>query len=162
MASALPTLPATLRCPNLNRKGFTLLEVVVASTLLLVIMYSTFQVADVVAQREKEEQLRSSLFEMRCALDQFHQDNLRCPDSFNELLQAPRPLGAFYLRRLPLNPMFASVTWEIASLTTVNGADDYWLEISSPATVIPGGPIIDVRCPAAAGSGLNGVPYQYW
>lgn len=146
----------------MTAKGFTLLEVVIASTLILVISYSAFQTAEVVSQREKEEQLRSSLLEMRSALDQFHQDNLRFPDTFIELLEAPRPLGAFYLRRFPLNPMFATITWEIASQTSINGENDSWLEISTAAATINGGSIIDVRCPASAGTGLNGIPYQHW
>lgn len=146
----------------MTAKGFTLLEVIIASTLLLVVSYSTFQTAEVVSQREKEEQLRSSLLEMRSALDQFHQDNLRFPDTFIELLEAPRPLGAFYLRRLPFNPMFATISWEIASQTSINGENDYWLPISTATAVINGGSIIDVRCPASAGTGLNGIPYQNW
>jgi len=146
----------------LYRNGFTLLEVVIASALVLVLSYAAFQTADIVDQREKEEQLRVSLQEMRAALDQFHQENLRFPDSIQELLTAPRSLGAFYLRRFPLNPMFASTTWEIASQTSLTESEDFWLKIYSADTSLPDGPIIDIRCPPEAGTGLNGIPYHHW
>ncbi len=146
----------------MKQRGFTLLEVVVASALILVVSYTAFQTVEVVNQREKEEQLRNALLEMRSALDQFHHDNLRFPDTFSELLTAPRPLGAFYLRRLPLNPMFAEIKWEIASQTSIDGTDDHWLEIDAADDTIADGAIIDVRCPPTAGTGLNGIAYQQW
>lgn len=130
--------------------------------MILVLSFAAFQTADIVSQREKEEQLRITLLEMRGALDQFHQENLRFPDSIHELLTAPRSLGAFYLRRFPLNPMLASTVWEIASQTTLTGSSDYWLKIFSADTSIPNGPVIDIRCPPEAGTGLNGIPYEQW
>lgn len=144
------------------RKGFTLLEVVVASALILILSYAAFQTADIVTQREKEEQLRITLLEMRSALDQFHQENLRFPDSIHELLTAPRSLGAFYLRRFPLNPILASTAWEIASQTSLTGLTDYWLKIYTADSSIPDGQVIDIRCPPEAGTGLNGIPYEQW
>jgi len=146
----------------LYRQGFTLLEVVIASALILVLSYAAFQTADIVSQREKEEQLRISLQEMRAALDQFHQENLRFPDSIHELLTAPRSLGAFYLRRFPLNPMFASTSWEIASQTSLTGTEDYWLKICNADSSFPDGRVIDIRCPPEAGTGLNGILYEQW
>jgi general secretion pathway protein G len=156
-----PKLASTER---IGRQGFSLVEVVVVSGLVLMISLVAFQTAEIVTQREKEDRLRSALLEMRAALDAFHQDQIRFPDTITELLTTPRPGGGFYLRRLPLNPLnqpFPAVKWEISGRTSREGTTDVWVEITDPAPTI-GLPIVDIRCPAAAGTGLNGLPYFQW
>jgi type II secretory pathway pseudopilin PulG len=145
----------------LRSSGFTLAEVVVVSALILMISLVGFQTAEIVGQREKEDRLRSSLLEMRAAFDLFHQDQLRFPNTIDELLTTARAGGGFYLRRLPLNPMFASVKWEVSGQTSREGTTDVWVEILNSTTAI-GKPILDVRCPDAAGTGLNGIAYKQW
>lgn len=151
-------------------RGFSLVEVVIVSALILLVSLTAFQTAEIVNTREKEERMRQALLEMRLALDKFHQDQLRFPRSFDELLTTSVPdKGGFYLRRLPLNPLLGEVKWEIASRTSLDGSYDHWEEITTsadsisivaPEIIAP--PIVDVRCPTAAGEGLNGIPYDEW
>lgn len=130
--------------------GFTMVEVVVASALVLLISSIVSPASETIAKREKEERLRQALWEMREGIERYRQDNGSPPTSLQQLLAAtaPSPIGGFYLRRLPLNPFVASTQWEIAS------------------------PIIDVRCPDPAtgtanqrvspGTGTDGIAYRDW
>ncbi|MFZ5953045.1 MAG: type II secretion system protein [Candidatus Rifleibacteriota bacterium] len=145
-------------------RGFTLVEVVIVSALILLVSLTAFKTAEIVSVREKEDRLRLSLLEMRSAMDKFHQDQLRFPLDLNELLNTAVPLkGGFYLRRLPLNPLFGTVKWEIASRTSLDGSYDHWEEITLPSQKMSDNtPIVDIRCPDAAGEGLNGILYRNW
>ncbi|EKD82542.1 MAG: hypothetical protein ACD_39C01223G0003, partial [uncultured bacterium] len=135
-----------------------------------------FHTADIVSQREKEERLRYALLEMRAALDKFFEDSYqnpaipagdkpRFPRNVAELLNTKRPIagGSFYLRRLPLNPMFAAIRWQLIGN---NGVGEELLEINDAATsfVDPTMSIVDVRCPDTVfpANGLNGIPYKDW
>ena len=162
------------------RRGFTLVEVVIVSALILLGSLVAFHTAEVVSQREKEERLRFALLEMRAALDSFFQDSFqnpavpvgekpRFPKTIVELLTTKRPVpyGSFYLRRLPLNSMLASKRWQLIGnngateeLKTINDETELFADVSMN--------IVDVRCPAPeAGdsypaNGLNGIPYNEW
>ena len=64
--------------PNLNRgpstkpqRGFTLLELIVAATILSILTLMAVPLARVTIQREKEKQLRQALWEMRDAIDRY-------------------------------------------------------------------------------------------
>lgn len=146
--------------------GFTLVEVVVVSALILLASLVAFHTADIVSQREKEERLRYALLEMRAALDKFFEDSYqnpaipagqipRFPKSFDEMLLTKRPVagGSFYLRRLPLNPMLKSTTWHLVIATITD-------DITSEQVPV----ITDVRCPDTVipPDGLNGIPYKDW
>ena len=147
-----------------HTKAFTLVEVVVVTALILVVSLAGFQTAEIVSQRNKEEQLKKALLEMRAALDKYHQDKLQFPNTFNDLLTEKPAEGGFYLRRFPINPMLAEVKWEIASKTSLTGIDDKWIEATNKDVSILGGPIVDVRCPplTTGGTGLNGIAYENW
>jgi len=128
------------------KKGFTLVEVVVVTALILLVSLVGIQTADVVSQREKEERLRYSLLEMRSALDLYFQDRLTFPATITELLTQPRLLNGsnygFYLRRIPLNPFFNSEHWTYATGTfDVNG---------TPKTVV-----VDVFCPSQGNTAMD-------
>lgn len=145
-------------------KGFTLIEVVVVTALILLISLTAFQTADIVNTREREERMRNSLLEMRSAMDRFHQNNLRYPVSIDELLTGVDPdKGSFYLRRFPLNPFLGESKWEIATRTSIAGTGDVWEEISlSSMGMSDGAPIVDIRCSSTVGIGLNGIEYKNW
>lgn len=72
------------------KSGFTLVEVVVVTALILLVSLVGIQTADVVSQREKEERLRYSLLEMRAALDLYFQDKTEFPDRLDDLLTTSR------------------------------------------------------------------------
>lgn len=50
-------------------QGFTLLELIVATTILLILTIMALPMARVTIKREKEKQLRRALWEMRDAID---------------------------------------------------------------------------------------------
>jgi general secretion pathway protein G len=52
-------------------RGFTFIELVVVTTILLVLASTVMPLAQVAAQRQREAELRRSLREMRTALDKF-------------------------------------------------------------------------------------------
>ena len=159
------------------RNGFTLVEVIVVSALIMLASLVAFHTAEVVSQRDKEERMRYALLEMRAALDSFFQDSFqnpaipelekpRFPVTINELLTTKRPIpgGGFYLRRLPLNPMFAETRW---LLVGNNDSDPEELkEITDSITSFdnPSLEIVDIRCPdgATPAVGTNGIEYKDW
>jgi general secretion pathway protein G len=51
--------------------GFTLLELIVAATILLILSMMAVPLARLTIQREKERQLRVDLWEMRDAIDHY-------------------------------------------------------------------------------------------
>lgn len=152
------------------RSGFSLVEIIVVSVLILLISLVGIQTADLVSQREKEDRLRYSLLEMRAALDLYHQEKTTFPNSFNDLLTNKRFGGnyGFYLRRMPINPLFGTVKWEIASQTKRTYADAaeeqaHWQPANAPtATMAPISPIVDVRSPDPGFNSIRGDSYLQW
>lgn len=56
--------------------GFTLIELVITVTVLAILTLGVIPLMQVSVKRQKEEQLRASLREMREAIDQFHREAL--------------------------------------------------------------------------------------
>jgi len=156
------------------KKGFTLVEVVVVTALILLVSLVGIQTADLVSQREKEERLRYSLLEMRAAMDLYFQENRgEFPDSISKLTDTVRKGGrGFYLRRFPINPIVGNsaepCVWEIASSTkrlyaSAAEEDAHWKRINtSTATLSPVAPILDIRCPDPGYTALDLTRYSNW
>jgi general secretion pathway protein G len=143
-------------------RGFTLVEVVVCTALILLFSLMVVPMVDLTAQREREEDLRRALLEMRGALDVYHQHTGALPGSMGALITTMRTGGGFYLRRLPLNALIASRAWQIASSTSLTETVTYWHTIHTAADELPDGTgILDIRSPAI-GTGINGIPYKDW
>ena len=53
------------------RRGFTLLELIVATTIMSILTLMALPLARVTIQREKEKELRQALWEMRDAIDRY-------------------------------------------------------------------------------------------
>ena len=60
-------------------RGFTLLELVITVTVLAILTLGVIPLVKVSVKRQKEQQLRESLREMRTAIDQFHREALAAP-----------------------------------------------------------------------------------
>src|SRR5712691_7365984 len=54
-----------------NTRGFTLIELIVATTILLILTGMAIPMARVTIKREKERELRHDLWEMRDAIDRY-------------------------------------------------------------------------------------------
>ena len=147
---------------SINR-GFSLIELVVATSLILLLSVVAVPMLDITSQREKEENLRITLNEMRGALDLYLQDHSAYPASIGTLLTHPRNDGfGFYLRRFPLNPIVSKADWEISGRTTIGGVGDVWASCTSAGFTLPGlQPIVDIRCPDY-GTAINGINYREW
>jgi general secretion pathway protein G len=63
-----------------DHAGFTLLELIVTLTVLAIMVFATLPLAQNAVKRQKEQQLRESLREIRQAIDQFKRDTYgACP-----------------------------------------------------------------------------------
>lgn len=119
------------------RRGFTLIEliVVMAIVALLVTIATPRYFAHL--ERSKEAVLRADLAAMRDALDKFHGDHGRFPQSLDELVQRR------YLRAIPVDPLTESATT--------------WVPLTDPAR----GGLYDVKS-GAPGEDARGVRYADW
>lgn len=120
-----------------RRRGFTLIELLIVlaivGTLLTIAVPSYFASLE----HARETALRKSLHVMRAAIDQYHGDRGKYPDTLQELVSAR------YLRSIPVDP--------------ISGAADQWVAETSGE----GGGLRDVKS-GAPGSGRDGTAYASW
>ena len=126
-------------------RGFTLLELMVVMTLILILATMAVPAYLNSIQRAREAVLRDDLYTMRKLIDQFTIDKQRPPESLDELVQEN------YLRGgLPVDPMTRS------NQTWVAVTEDVPI---SPQQAMPG--VVDVHSGSDAIS-LEGTPYSSW
>ncbi|MBK9219667.1 MAG: type II secretion system protein [Uliginosibacterium sp.] len=153
-------------------RGFTLIELLVCLAILGVIAVLTVPVAEVAAQRAKENELRTSLRELRNAIDAYKRANDEgriqrvagqsgYPTSLKVLVggvpdqKDPQRSQIYFLRRIPRDPTFSD-----ASVA----AEDTWglrCYASSAEEPEEGEDVFDIFS-LSKGKGLNGVPYREW
>src|SRR3989441_11066921 len=83
---------------NRQTRGFTLVELVITVAVLAILTLGVVPLVQVSVKRQKEQQLRDALREMREAIDQFHREALagvqyqanQQPQSTAQQEQAPR------------------------------------------------------------------------
>jgi len=110
----------------------TLVELIVAFTILMVLTSMAVPLARYKVQREKERDLARSLEEMRHAIDKFKDDmdtgkigpakldSDNYPESLKQLVDGIKATGSVdkkirYLRRIPKDPMTNSEEWGLRS-----------------------------------------------
>jgi len=154
-----------------NSRGVTLVELVAVSAILVVLAGVTLPVANTVAKRQRELELRRSLREIREAIDRFQFDVQRYPGIRTNYLSVSNEEGypeelkwlyegvdtgqgakevIKYLRRLPRDPITGSDEWGTRSSRD-----------RPDALFSDGINIFDVYSKSDK-VGLNGVPYSEW
>lgn len=115
-----------------TQSGLTLVELIVAFTILMVLTTMAVPLARYKVQRDKERDLERDLTEMRNAIDKFKDDmdaqkigpakldSDNYPESLKQLVDGVKATGSVdkkirYLRRIPKDPMTDSYDWGLRS-----------------------------------------------
>ncbi len=163
--------PITAPLTGRLRRGFTLIELVVTLAIVAILASGAIPLTHLAAQRVKEQDLRSSLRQIREALDAYKQaadsgliekkaDESGYPPDLETLVSGveniknPEKPMIYFLRRVPRDPfapahLSAAQSW---------GKRSYQ---SPPEDPREGEDVFDVYS-TAEGTGLNGIPYREW
>ncbi len=95
-----------------SRRGFSLLELVIAMFILIILISVAVPTYRNSVQHAREVVLQENLYQMRRAIDQFATDKERLPQTIQELVDAN------YFREVPVDPIT-----EVAEWNEVIGAD---------------------------------------
>jgi general secretion pathway protein G len=153
-------------------RGFTLIELLVTITLVSIIATMVFPMAEMTVKRNKEQELRLSLRQIRGAIDAYRQavadgriesapPRSGYPPSLLDLVNGVEDKKSangskiYFLRRIPSDP-FAKDLSQPAEQTW--GKRSY---ASPPDNPQEGDDVFDVYS-LATGTGLNGIPYNQW
>src|SRR5438132_5853844 len=112
-----------------RQRGFTLLEMIVATTILLILMGAAVPVARLSVKRQKETELRRDLWEMRAAVDRYkdaadmNKFQIKVgtegyPPDLDTLVKGVDVQGKKlrFLRRVPVDPMTGNSEWGLRSM----------------------------------------------
>jgi len=147
-----------------HQRGFTLLELIVAATILSILTLMALPLARVTIQREKEKQLRHALWEMRDAIDRYKEaadrgafqtkvDSMNYPPDLETLVKGVEAQGGKkirFLRSIPIDPMTKSTEWGLRSMQDDPDSDSWG-----------GQNIFDVYT-KSQGTGLDDTKYKDW
>jgi general secretion pathway protein G len=120
--------------------GFTLIELLVVFAILATLLTLAVPRYFASVDRSKEAVLKQNLATLRNALDQFHSDTGKYPESLDDLVKKR------YLRTVPLDP--------------ITERTDSWVAQAPPADSGATG-IYDVRS-GAEGKAADGTDYASW
>ncbi len=168
----VPGVPGVPRVPGVlaSTRGFTFIELLVVTTILLILATAAMPLARVTVQRQREIELHRALREIRTAIDKYKDsvDNGLIgsvdvkvgsegyPPDLDTLVEgvsvandaSGRKLK--FLRRIPQDPMTKSTDW---GLRAYGDKPD--------STSWGGGNVYDVYT-KAEGTGLDGTKYRDW
>ncbi len=154
--------------PRSGERGLTLLELVVATTMLLVLDTMALPLARVKVKRDREIQLRWALREMREAIDRYKDacdlklieqdpDNDCYPESLEQLVEGMQLVASpdsdrkvRFLRRIPVDPMTGRDDWNMRCIKDEPDSR-FWC----------GDNVFDVSS-RSVGTALDGSHYSDW
>ena len=151
-------------------RGYSFVELLVVTTILLILAAAVMPLARVATQRHREMELRRALREIRTAIDKYKDavDQGRIggtdvrvgsegyPPSLEALVEGVTPVGDAtgrklkFLRRIPVDPLTGRAEWGLRSYQ-----DD------ADTTSWGGGNVYDVRS-KSEGTALDGTKYREW
>jgi general secretion pathway protein G len=143
-----------------GERGYTFVELVIVTSILLILASAVMPLAQVTSQRQREAELRRSLREMRTAIDRFKDAVDRGQIAMTELEPGsegyPPDLETLvegvtaandasgrklkFLRRIPIDPMTNGTEWGMrayqdrADATSWGGGNVFDVYTTSPAT----------------------------
>lgn len=147
-----------------GRRGVTLLELIIVIAILLILMGAAVPVVRVSVKRERETELRRDLWQMRDAIDRYHDAATKnafqiklgtegYPPDLDTLVNGVEIAGGKkirFLRRVPVDPMTGSKDWGLRSMQDDPQSDSWG-----------GQNVFDVYT-KSDGTGLNGTKYKDW
>jgi general secretion pathway protein G len=115
-----------------RQRGLTLIELIVAFTIMMILTSMAVPLARYKVQRDKERDLERALVQIRNAIDKFKDDmdaqkigpakldSDNYPESLKQLVDGIKATGSVdkkikYLRRIPKDPMTNSYEWGLRS-----------------------------------------------
>jgi general secretion pathway protein G len=144
--------------------GFTLLELIIAATILSILTLMALPLARITIQREKEKELHKALWDMRDAIDRYKDaadrnmfvtkvDSGGYPPTLDELVKGIEAQGGKkirFLRSIPTDPMTKSKEWGMRSMQDDPDSDSWG-----------GQSVFDVYT-KSEGTALDGTKYKDW
>lgn len=149
--------------PRHPESGFTLIELIVAMTILMVLTAAAVPVVRVGIQRNKERELRRDLWQMRDAIDRYKEaadraafqvkvDSGGYPPDLDTLVKGVDSNGKKirFLRSIPVDPMTGTNEWGLRSMQDDPDSDSWG-----------GQSVFDVYT-KSQGTALDGTKYKNW
>lgn len=163
--------------PKISR-GFTLVELMVVVAIMAVLASSAMPLQELVVKREKEQELRVALRQIRSAIDAYKQavddgrieikeDESGYPPKLDDLymgvadIKSTETTYIYFLRRLPRDPTFKDMG--VAGIETTSAADTWGKRSyeSTPENPQEGKDVFDVYS-LSESTALNGSIYKDW
>jgi general secretion pathway protein G len=146
-----------------TQRGLTLIELIVAITIMAVLATAALPLAKLTVRREKERELRRDLWEMRDAIDRYKDAADRglfqiklgtegYPPDLDTLVNGVDIGGkkVRFLRHIPVDPMTGKNEWGMRSLSDDPDSDSWG-----------GQNVFDVYT-KSEGTGIDGTKYKDW
>jgi general secretion pathway protein G len=144
-------------------RGFTLLELIIATAILAVLSTMAVPLARLTIMRERERMLRIDLWEMRDAIDRYKDaadrnafrtkvDSQNYPADLETLVKGEDVQGkkVRFLRKIPVDPMTGTTEWGLRSMQDDPDSDSWG-----------GQSVFDVYT-KSQGTALDGTKYKDW
>jgi general secretion pathway protein G len=158
-SSAFPKKMRNLR----KQRGLTLIELIIATAILLILTGMAVPLARVTIKRQKEKDLRAALWQLRDGIDRYKDAADRgafrikagsegYPPDLDTLVKGEDVGGKKlkFLRRIPTDPMTGDTDWGLRSMQDDPDSDSW-----------DGNNVFDVHT-KSTGTALDGTKYKDW